>query len=85
MAGVLVGAVTVGLTVLARKTPPDRWAPTLSRVAKDAVAVIRARYGNSEPLDLVEKALEQYGSGESPETALSSAFHEAAEKAEGTA
>ena len=38
IAGVLVGTVTVGLVVLARKTPRDQWGETLRRVATDALA-----------------------------------------------
>ncbi|HVK05000.1 MAG TPA: hypothetical protein VM490_16105 [Armatimonadaceae bacterium] len=56
-AGIVVGAVVVGVAVLARKTPRDRWAETLTRVAKDAVGVLKTRYGNSEPMQIAERAI----------------------------
>lgn len=77
-AGIILGAVTVGLTVLARKTPPDQWADTLRRIATDALGVIKSRYGSSETLNLVEKTLEKFEET-GRETALSRAFHEAVE------
>lgn len=76
VAGVLVGAVAVGLTVLARKTPRDQWGETLGRVAKDALGFIKSRYGNSDPIALVEKTLEKFEE-KGEETALSRAFAEA--------
>ena len=81
LSGVLVGAVTVGLIVLARKTPPDQWASTLRRVAGDALHVVKERYGpENQVVGIAEKALDQFDeSGE--ETALSRAFQEAVEKA----
>ena len=83
VAGVLIGAVSVGLVVLARKTPREQWGPTLQRVAKDALALVRIRYGESEPLALVEQTLEKFEeAGE--ETALSRAFHETVEKSHAT-
>ncbi len=84
VAGVLIGAVSVGLVVLARKTPREEWGPTLQRVVKDALAVVRIRYGESEPLALVEQTLEKFEeAGE--ETVLSRAFHESVEKSHGAA
>lgn len=83
-AGVLIGAVSIGLVVLARKTPREQWGTTLQRVAKDALALVRIRYGEFEPLAIVEQTLEKFEeSGE--ETALSHAFHEAVEKSHGAA
>lgn len=82
VAGVLIGAVSVGLVVLARRTPREQWGPTLQRVAKDALALVRIRYGESEPLALVEQTLEKFAEG-NEETALSRAFHEAVEKSHG--
>lgn len=81
MAGVLLGAVTVGLVVLARKTPRDQWGETLRRVATDAVAYIKERYGPSEPIALAEKALEKFEEREQ-ETAVSRAFHQAVEQSQ---
>ena len=81
IAGVLVGAVTVGLVVLARKTPRDQWGDTLRRVAGDALAFAKERYGANEPIRLVEKTLEKFDET-GRETALSRAFHEAVEHAQ---
>ena len=77
-AGVIVGAVAVGLTLLLRKTPRDQWGETLGRVARDAIGLVKARYGHSEPLALVEKTLDQFHET-GRETALSHAFEEAVE------
>lgn len=77
-AGILLGALTVGLVVLAKKTPRDQWADTLRRIATDALAVVKSRYGSSEPFILVEKTLERFEET-GRETALSRAFHEAVE------
>jgi hypothetical protein len=79
-AGILLGAVSVGLVVLARKTPRDQWGETLRRIATDAVGYVKSRYGDSEPLAIVEKTLEKYEE-QGRETALSRAFHEAVEHA----
>jgi hypothetical protein len=84
LAGVLIGAVSIGLVVLARKTPREQWGATLQRVAKDALAVVRIRYGDSEPLVLVEQTLEKFEEN-GQETAVSRAFHEAVEKSHGAA
>jgi len=63
VAGVIVGAVAVGLTVLARTTPRDQWGATLLRIAKDGVTVLKSRYGNNEIVAMVEKSLDQLGEG----------------------
>lgn len=83
LAGVLVGTVTVGLVVLARKTPPDLWPSTLRRVAGDVLDLIQSRYGggDSPTVEIAENALEQIEES-SDETALSRAFHEAVEEAQ---
>jgi hypothetical protein len=77
-AGILVGAVVVGLTVLARKTPRDQWGETLGRVASDAVAFVRSRYGSSEPVVLVERTLAKLQEDGRGDTALTRAFAAAA-------
>jgi SLT domain-containing protein len=77
MAGMLLGAVTVGLAVLARKTPPDQWGETLRRITTDAIAYVKSRYGTDETMALVEKTLEKY-QDTARETTLSHAFSEAA-------
>lgn len=79
-AGVIVGAVSVGLVVLLRKTPRDQWGETLRRVAGDAVAYVKERYGASEPIALVEKTLEKLGE-KADESPIAHAFKEAVEGA----
>jgi hypothetical protein len=59
VAGVIVGAVGVGLAVLSRNTPREQWGPTLLRIAKDGLKVVKSRYGNSEMLGIVEKTLDR--------------------------
>ena len=81
-AGIVVGAVTVGLVVLARKTPPDQWGETLRRIASDALDLVRARYGASEPVAVVEKTLEKFHET-GRETTLSQAFEEALSRTQG--
>lgn len=59
--GVIIGAVTVGLAVLASRTPRDKWKITLVRVAKDGVRLARSRYRAVAPLlELAEHALSHY-------------------------
>ena len=84
IAGILIGTVTVGLVVLARKTPREKWAETLRRIAGDAIDFVKEHYGASEPVKLVEKTLEKYDET-GRETAVSRAFQEAVEKAHGEA
>lgn len=60
VAGVVVGAVTVGLVVLAKRTPRDQWGETLGRVAKDALALVKMRYGNNEAIRMVERTIDRY-------------------------
>lgn len=76
IAGIVVGTVTVGLAILARKTPRDQWSSTLRRIAGDTIEYVKSRYGDSEPVALVEKALEKFEERER-ETAVSHAFAEA--------
>jgi hypothetical protein len=63
VAGVIVGTVTVGLVVLSRRTPRDKWGSTLLRVAKDGLSVIKSRYGDNEIVGLVEKSLDRLHDG----------------------
>ena len=58
VAGVIVGTVAVGLTILAKRTPRDKWGSTLLRIAKDGLSVVKSRYGNNELVGVVEKALD---------------------------
>jgi hypothetical protein len=59
IAGAIVGAVSVGLIVLARKTPRDKWGETLGRIARDAIGLVKARYGNNEAVRMAESALDR--------------------------
>jgi hypothetical protein len=59
IAGAIVGAVSVGLIVLARKTPRDKWGETLGRIARDAIGLVKARYGNTEAVRMAESALDR--------------------------
>jgi hypothetical protein len=59
IAGAIVGAVSVGLVVLARKTPRDKWGETIGRIARDAVGLVKARYGNNEAVRMAESALDR--------------------------
>jgi C4-dicarboxylate-specific signal transduction histidine kinase len=59
-AGVILGAITVGLAILARKTPRDQWGTTLSKIMKDVLGLVKTRYGNNEAVVVVEKALERF-------------------------
>ena len=68
VAGVIVGAVSVGLIVLSRKTPRDQWWATLLRIVRDGLKLARGRYGSSELisasegiLDRLETAVEEHG------------------------
>ena len=59
-AGIIVGSVAVGLTVLAKRTPRDQWGPTLHRVLKDVLSVVKFRYGSNEAVTLAEKAIDRF-------------------------
>lgn len=76
-AGIIVGAVTIGLAVLARRTPRDQWGETLRRIATDAVGLVKARYGSSEPIAIVERTLDNLKDAGEGETTLSRAFSDA--------
>jgi hypothetical protein len=57
VAGIVVGAVTAGLFVLAKKVPRDKWGETVGRIAKDGLSLVKARYGNNEAVKMAETAL----------------------------
>jgi hypothetical protein len=59
VAGVVVGAVGVGLFVLAKKVPRDKWGETLGRIAQDGFSLVKARYGNNEAVRMAETALKR--------------------------
>ncbi len=63
IAGVVVGAVAVGLTILARKTPRDQWGSTLLKITKDGLSVVKDRYGNNELIGMVEKTIDRFHDG----------------------
>lgn len=62
LAGVAIGAVTVGLIVLSRRVPRDQWGETLGRIGKDAVGLLKARYGDNEIVRMAERALDKASS-----------------------
>jgi hypothetical protein len=57
VAGVVVGAVSVGLVLLARRVPREKWGETLGRMAKDALGVARSFYGNNIAFRVADEAL----------------------------
>ncbi|MBC7805892.1 MAG: hypothetical protein H7145_07050 [Akkermansiaceae bacterium] len=59
--GVIVGAVAVGLLVLAKRTPREKWRETMVRVIRDGMRLARMRYGIvAGPLfDVAERILER--------------------------
>ena len=61
-AGVILGAITVGLAILARKTPRDQWGTTLSKIMRDVLGLVKSRYGNNEAVIVAEKALDRFES-----------------------
>lgn len=60
--GVIIGAVVIGLMVLARRTPREKWGETLVRVARDVARFARMRYGIvAGPLfDVADQILERF-------------------------
>ncbi len=68
--GVIIGAVTVGLLVLAKRTPRDRWAETLARLTKDGLRLARLRYGVvAGPLfDIADHVLGRFETNPAPGT-----------------
>ncbi|MDX1934351.1 MAG: hypothetical protein SFU56_17245 [Capsulimonadales bacterium] len=59
LAGVVVGAVTVGLIVLSRKVPRDQWGDTLGRIGRDALGLVKSRYGDNEFVRMAERAIDK--------------------------
>ena len=59
--GVIVGAVAVGLVVLAKRTPKDKWGETLVKIARDGLKFARIRYGTvAGPLfEVAEQTLDK--------------------------
>jgi len=58
-AGLILGAITIGLAVLFRKTPRDQWGNTLSRVGRDVLGFVKGRYGNNPAIAVMEKTLDR--------------------------
>jgi hypothetical protein len=69
VAGIVVGTVAVGLTVLAKRTPRDQWGSTLGRILKDVLGFVKGRYGNNEAIALAEKAIDRFQDGGTGEVA----------------
>jgi hypothetical protein len=57
MAGIVVGTVAVGLIVLSKKVPRDKWGETLGNIARDGLSLVKARFGNNEAVRMAETAL----------------------------
>ncbi|MBC8136955.1 MAG: hypothetical protein H8F28_13815 [Fibrella sp.] len=60
--GLIIGAIVIGLMVLAKRTPREKWGETLVRVARDVMRFARMRYGIvARPLfDIAEQILERF-------------------------
>lgn len=59
VAGIVVGTVSVGLVILARKTPRDQWGSTILRIARDGLKFARGRYGSTEIIAASENILDR--------------------------
>lgn len=59
IAGVVVGAVSVGLVLLSRRVPREKWGETLGRMAKDALGVARSFYGSNIAFRIADEALDR--------------------------
>lgn len=59
IAGIVVGAVAVGAVILLRRTPREKWGETLGSIAKDALNLVKARYGNNEMVRLAERTVDR--------------------------
>lgn len=80
--GIVLGTAVVGLTLLAKRTPRDKWGETLGRIAKDGLTLAKGRYGDSAPITIAERTLEKLQNDGAPETAVSRAFSEALQHSE---
>ena len=59
IAGIVVGAVAVGVIVLMRKTPREKWGDTFGKIAKDGLNLAKMRYGNNEIMRLAERTVDR--------------------------
>jgi|GEM_PF-2158193 hypothetical protein len=59
LAGVIVGAVSVGLVVLSRRVPREKLGETLGHIGKDALKLVKMSFGNNFAVQMAERALEQ--------------------------
>ena len=59
IAGVTIGAVTVGLIVLSRRVPRDQWGETLGRIGRDMLGIVKSRYGDNDIVRMAERALDK--------------------------
>ena len=57
IAGIVLGAVTVGVVVLLKNTPREKWGDTFGKIAKDALGLAKVRYGNNELMRLAERTV----------------------------
>ena len=55
--GIVIGAVVVGGVILLRRTPREKWGETFGNIAKDALGVVKSRYGNNEVVRMAETAI----------------------------
>lgn len=58
-AGLIIGTVTVGLVVLSRRVPRDKWGETLGKIAKDGLNIAKARYGDNIVINMAEQAIDR--------------------------
>ena len=65
VSGVIVGAVAVGLIVLSKRTPKDKWGETLVKIARDGLKLTKLRYGvmAAPVIELAERVLEKIEDG----------------------
>jgi len=65
IAGVIVGAVTVGLVVLAKRTPREKWGETLAKITRDGLKLVKMRYGTiaAPVIELAERTLDRLEEG----------------------
>lgn len=63
IAGIVVGAVTVGVIMILRRTPRGKRSATFGNIARDALKLVKARYGSNEVTRLAERAVDRVVEG----------------------
>jgi hypothetical protein len=58
-AGLIIGTVTVGLVVLSRRVPREKWGETLGKIAKDGLNIAKSKYGDNVVLQMAEQAIDK--------------------------